>query len=154
MDSIQIKTYQPAFGDAFKRISYDWLEKYFGIEEEDRILMENHYEKIIGTGGDILFALDGEQVVGACALIKHGDDLYELAKMGVNEAYQGRKIGRKLAEAVLKRAEALGAKKVFLESSQKLKSALALYQKLGFKPDPSLNISPYSRCNVQLAVTL
>ena len=95
-----------------------------------------------------------EKVVGTCALIKYNDQLYELAKMGVSEAYQGQKIGRKLAEAVLERAKELGAKKVFLESSQQLEAALALYHKLGFRPDLGLEVSPFSRCNVQLALNL
>ena len=87
-------------------------------------------------------------------MIKYNDELYELAKMGVSEAHQGKKIGRKLAEAILGKAKVLGAKKVYLESSQKLEAALALYEKLGFRPDPSLIVDPYSRCNVQLSLTL
>ena len=154
MNKVRIVKYRPALGDDFKRISYQWIDQYFGIEAQDRALLENHFDKIIAPGGDILFAMANEKVVGTCALIKYNDELYELAKMGVDEAYQGQKIGRKLAEAILERAKELGAKKVFLESSQQLEAALALYHKLGFRPDPSLEVSPFSRCNVQMALNL
>lgn len=154
MPDIVIKEYSAELAPHFKEISYGWLEKYFGIEEADRQVLENHYEKIIAPGGNILFAVLDGKIVGTCALIRHDESLFELAKMGVLEAYQGRKIGRLLAEAIIEEARGRGAKKIFLESSQNLKAALALYHKMGFRPDPSLGVSPYSRCNVQLALTL
>lgn len=146
--------YKPAYADDFKRISYAWIDEYFGIEDEDRQLLENHQTEIVDKGGTILFAQYQDKIVGCCALIKYNDELYELAKMGVLPEYQGLKLGRKLAEAIIDRASVLGAQKVFLESSTQLEAALALYRKLGFKADPDLNVSPFSRCNVQLALTL
>lgn len=154
MTQVIIEPYNSDLADDFKRISYHWIEKYFGVEDEDRRLLENHNEEIIDKGGTILFARYQGQIVGTCALIKYSDELFELAKMGVMEEFQGLKIGRKLAEAILDKARESGAKKVFLESSQQLTAALALYRKLGFTPDPTLKVSPYSRCNVQLALTL
>lgn len=154
MDSISIEEYSPALAEDFKRISYGWIGKFFGVEEEDRQILEGHRAEIIDKGGAILFARYKGQIAGTCALIRYNDDFYELAKMGVSEEFQGLKIGRKLAEAILDKARELGAKKVFLESSSQLTAALALYNKLGFQPDPDLNINPYSRCNVQLALSL
>lgn len=154
MDKVRILDYTPAFGEDFKRISYAWIEQYFGIEDQDRQLLENHKAEIIDKGGAILFAQYEGKIVGSCALIKYNDELYELAKMGVAPEYQGLKLGRQLAEAIIDRARDLGAQKVFLESSSQLKAALALYDKLGFRPDPELNVSPFSRCNVQLALSL
>ncbi len=154
MDKVRILDYTPAFGDDFKRISYAWIEQYFGIEEQDRQLLENHKAEVIDKGGAILFAEYEGKIAGSCALIKYNDEFYELAKMGVMPEYQGLKLGRKLAEAIIERAKTLGAQKVFLESSSQLEAALALYHKLGFRPDPDLDVSPFSRCNVQLALTL
>jgi N-acetylglutamate synthase-like GNAT family acetyltransferase len=154
MNQLAILDYKAKYGAEFKRISYAWLELYFGVEEEDRMLLENHKAEIIDKGGAILFAQYEDKIVGTCALIKHSDDLFELAKMGVTTEYQGLKIGRRLAEAILEKAAALGAKKVFLESSGKLTAALALYDKLGFEPDDELGITPFSRCNVQLSIHL
>ncbi len=154
MKQIEILPYADELGVHFKTISYQWIEKYFGIEDKDRELLENHRSKIIDEGGHILFAKMGDEVVGACALINHRNGHYELAKMGVLEGYQGQGIGRKLAEAIVSKAREIGAKKVFLESSQELEAALALYHKLGFRNDPSLEVPAYSRCNVQLALPI
>ena len=154
MSEATIVAYRPEYAEDFKRISYAWLDQYFGIEEEDRELLENHEEKIIATGGAILLVQHQGKIAGGCALIRYNDDLYELAKMGVSPENQGLGLGRKLAEAIIDKARSLGAKKVYLESSEKLTAALALYAKLGFKPDPELEVSPFSRCNVQLALTL
>lgn len=154
MDKVTILDYSPEYGEDFKSISYSWIKEFFGIEEQDRQLLENHEAEIVDKGGTVLFAQYEGKIVGCCALIKYNDELYELAKMGVMREYQGLKLGRRLAEAILDRARQLGAKKVFLESSSQLTSALALYDKLGFKADPDLDVSPFSRCNVQLALTL
>lgn len=154
MNQLDILDYRAKYAADFKRISYAWLELYFGVEEVDRVLLENHKAEIIDKGGAILFAQYEGKIVGTCALIKHSDDLFELAKMGVTTEYQGLKIGRKLAKAILEKAAILGAKKVFLESSGKLTAALALYERLGFEPDTELDIAPFSRCNVQLSIQL
>ena len=58
--------------------------------------------------------------------------------MGVLESYQGRKIGEKLAKAIIEKARELKGKLVVLESSQRLEKALGLYKKLGFVEDEYL----------------
>ena len=154
MIQVDIIPHSPELGGHFKSISYDWLDKYFGIEEVDRELLENHKSKIIDQGGQILFAQIGEEIVGTCALINHGEGIYELAKMGVLESHQGKKIGERLAKATIEKARESKAKYVVLESSEKLKKALGLYKKLGFVEDKYLIQEPFSRCNVQLMLNL
>lgn len=150
MSTVEILTYQPELGEYFKSISYQWLEKYFGIEEVDRDVLENHKANIIDKGGHILFAkIDGE-IIGTCALINLGNGIYELAKLGILESHQGLKIGEKLTKAVIEQAKSLKAKYIVLESSNRLEKALKLYEKLGFVEDKYLIQEPFSRCNVQL----
>ena len=54
MEAIEIISYRPEYADDFKRISYTWIDKYFGIEEEDRNLMEAHKTEIIDKGRKLL----------------------------------------------------------------------------------------------------
>ena len=103
------------------------------MEKHDTALLDDPNCKIIRKGGAILFALRDGEVVGACALVRHGDAQYEVTKMAVAGHARGRKIGLKLAEAVIDRARALGARTLFLATSPKLVPALRLYVKLGFK---------------------
>jgi len=154
MNSVEIISYQPELGAFFKSISYNWLEKYFGIEDADRELLENHKAAIIDQGGHILFAKIDGQIVGTCALISHGEGVYELAKLGVLESHQGLKIGEQLVLAIIETARNLSAKHVVLESSHQLKKALKLYEKLGFVEDKYLIRNPFSKCNIQLMLKL
>lgn len=78
---------------------------------------------------------------------------FELAKMGVDPAYQGRGIGKALGRAALDKARLLGARKVFLESNRVLKPALALYHSLGFREVVG-SPSPYQRSDIQMEVEL
>ena len=45
------------------------------------------------------FALDGDEVIGTCAMVPHCPDEFELAKLAVTPAAQGRGIGHRLVEA-------------------------------------------------------
>ncbi len=154
MKKVEILPYSTELGEHFKSISYEWLDRYFGIDDVDREVLENHKANIIDKGGRILFAKVDDEIVGTCALIKHEKGIYELAKMGVREAHQGQKIGETLAKAVIEEARGLNANYVVLESSEKLEVALKLYEKLGFKEDKHLIKEPFSRCNVQLMLKL
>lgn len=150
---VEIMDYQPVFHEAFKRLNYEWIEKYFKVEETDSQSLEYAEEKILKSGGHIFFAKYQDEIVGTCAMIKMNDDTFELAKMAVTDRAQGKSIGWLLGQAIIQKAKSLGAKKLYLESNTKLEPALRLYQKLGFqrivgKP------SPYERCNIQMELEL
>lgn len=151
--SVKITDYRSDFHDDFKRLNYEWIEKYFEIEESDRQTLDRPDKKIIEPGGHIYMALSNNEVVGTCALIKMNSSTYELAKMAVLEAARGKGVGFLLGIAAIDKARELGAKTIYLESNTVLKPAIKLYQKLGFqkvvrKP------SPYHRCNIQMELSL
>ena len=56
-------------------------------------------------------------------------------------------------QAVIEKARSLGASKIFLESNTRLKPAINLYHKLGFKK-VSGHASPYERSNIQMELVL
>jgi GNAT superfamily N-acetyltransferase len=78
---------------------------------------------------------------------------FELAKMAVNPAAQGKHIGWLLGNAIIETAKLAGAKKIFLESNTILKPAIQLYHKLGFKKIIN-RPSPYERSNIQMELIL
>jgi DNA-binding MarR family transcriptional regulator/N-acetylglutamate synthase-like GNAT family acetyltransferase len=130
--NINIIEYRPELKEYFKSLNYEWLKKYFTVEEADEKILSNPAD-IINKGGNIFFAEDNGNIQGTAALVKHDDETFELTKMAVKEKYRGRQIGRKLAEAVINKSKSLGASKLFLETSLKLVPAYNLYSKLGFK---------------------
>ena len=151
--NVDIVDYRADFAEDFKRLNYEWIERYFSVEDVDRLYLENPEEKILQPGGHIFMALYESGVVGTCALVKMDDQTYELAKMGVTASAQGKGIGWRLGQVAIAKAKAIGAQSLFLESNTKLAPAISLYKKLGFRKvvgDPS----PYARCNIQMRLDL
>lgn len=154
MGEVDIVEYHPTYKEFFKSLNYAWIRKYFQLEAMDEQVLTNP-ERIIMDGGQILFAKVNDQVVGTCALIKLDHETYELAKMAVDEQYQGRHIGKKLGLAIIDKSLQLGAKKLVLESNKRLIPALNLYRKLGFVPICSdHHKSMYQRANITMQMTI
>ena len=147
--SVEIIDYKPEFHNDFKRLNFEWIEKYFKLEESDRQSLNHPNEKILEPGGHIYMARFNGEMVGTCALIKMDDETYELVKMAVTEKVKGRGIGWLLGQAAINKARELGAKTIFLESNTALEPAIRLYQKLGFRKTVR-QPSPYERCNIQM----
>jgi len=137
----EIISYQPALRSVFKTLNYEWLNKYFFVTEEDDKILSNP-EKIIDDGGSVLFAKLGEEIVGTCALIKESEHEYEIAKMGVTEKAQGKKIGHFLMEEIIRDAISKGAKTISLDTAHQLKAAIALYTRFGFVQSEEERIHP------------
>lgn len=148
--AIRIAEYQPQYAQDFHDLNYAWLNKYFEIEPFDRLILNDPDTHIIQQGGFVLFALEGNRVVGTCALLKHAERKYELAKMTVLDEVTGRGIGNQLITAAIEKARALGVSELVLATSDKLKAANHLYQKKGFVyTDPSvIGPLPYKRKTV------
>ncbi|UTW02021.1 bifunctional helix-turn-helix transcriptional regulator/GNAT family N-acetyltransferase [Amphritea atlantica] len=143
----------------FRRLNMAWLNRYFDgqVTERDREALNNPEAYYLARGGYIWFARNtaDNQVVGCVALVRHTDERFEIAKMGVDEAWQTVGVGRRLLMAALDKARERGASEVFLESSGKLERALQLYQNLGFRqvPHPEGG-SYYERADIYMTLSL
>ncbi|TNE55930.1 MAG: GNAT family N-acetyltransferase [Bacteroidetes bacterium] len=147
---IRIVPFEEQYTKEFTQLNFEWLEKYFYIEEYDREVLTKPQEYILNPGGFIFMALYGDQVVGTVALIKRGDGDYELSKMAVTEQYKGLRIGQKLMYYCINFAGEMGFERVFLDSNRSLTPAIQLYHKVGFKEIPVPEDSPYERCNIRM----
>jgi len=154
--SVEIIEFHKRYTRHFRDLNYEWLEKYFVVEPYDRIILNDPLKQIIKLGGYIFFARVGKEIVGTCALLKHNDKKYELAKMGVTERYQGCGIGRRLARAAVSKAREVGAGSIVLATSHLLPAANHLYQSMGFEyVDLSvIGPLPYSRETIVMAMDL
>lgn len=150
---VKIHEYQPAYAEVFYRLNEAWISKYFVMEPSDHAYLNHPQEKIIDHGGYILFAEYENKIVGCCALINNENGIYELSKMAVDPAAQGKHIGKILGEAIIQKARSIGAKKVFLNSNTILETAINLYKKLGFTEVP-INMQTYVRSNIQMEMYL
>jgi len=150
---VQIVDYTPAYQSAFRELNVEWISQYFKMEESDYKALDHPDEYILNKGGHIFIALYNNEPIGACALIKMDNDMFELAKMAVSPKAKGKGIGYLLGLAGVEKARQLGAKKLYLESNTILKPAINLYHKLGFKKVNGIP-SPYERCNIQMILEL
>jgi ribosomal protein S18 acetylase RimI-like enzyme len=154
--TIKIVDFHPRYSHLFRDLNYEWLEEFFEIEPYDRIVLGDPQKHIIRHGGCILFAQVKREIVGTCALQKHTEKKYELAKMSVSSTHRGNGIGHALARAAIERARTLGADKLVLATSKKLLAANHLYESLGFKYVDLSEIGPlpYKRESVVMALKL
>jgi len=149
---MDILTYEPQFQDDFRRLNVEWLEKYFVVEPVDEVIFDDPAGKILGPGGQIFFAQVDGIIAGTCAVIHKGNQVFELSKMGVNEVYQGRGIGRALIQTTIDWAQINNVRALMLETNQILETAIGLYKKMGFQPVALSPHSKYARSNYRMVL--
>lgn len=148
-NKIEIIPYSDDLKEAIKILNYEWLEKYFRVEQSDIQSLSNPKEEIIDKGGFIFYAKLNDEIVGTASLLKKTEDVFELGKMAVSEKAQGHKIGTLLLEHCLQFAKQKQIKTLILYSNTKLKSALHLYRKYGFS-EIKLDEGLYERANIKM----
>jgi N-acetylglutamate synthase-like GNAT family acetyltransferase len=147
---VKIVDYNDTLKEHIKTLNYEWLQKYFSVEDSDVLQLSNPQEEIIDKGGKIFFALHNEIVVGTSSIMKVNEQEYELAKMAVTENAQGLGIGKLLLEHCIKEAELLKVKKLSLFSNTKLEQAITLYRRYGFEEVQMPNDVHYKRANIKM----
>jgi putative acetyltransferase len=142
--------YREEFRAAFEQLNRDWIESYFVLEEADREVFGDPRAKILAPGGQIFFVVEGSQVQRTCAVLRHGIDECEIAKMAVAPAARGRGLGDLLMEAAIAFATGVGARRVAIVSNTVLEPAIRLYQKHGFVRVPLASDGRYRRSNIRM----
>ncbi|MDZ7650424.1 MAG: GNAT family N-acetyltransferase [Cytophagales bacterium] len=150
--TIKVIEYKPEHQPWFEKFNRDWIEKFFWMEPVDFDVLQNPEEYIISKGGFIFMATYENEMAGTVALKFVSPGVYEFTKMSVDEKFQGKKIGKELSAAAIKKAQQLEAKKIVLYSNTKLISAIALYHKLGFV-EVTLD-GPYKRSDIKMELLI
>lgn len=135
---------------AFVELNREWITTHFVLEPMDLVQLENPQEAILNLGGEIFFVLEEGAAVGTCAMVPHGPDCYELAKMAVSPKMRGKGYGDQLMKAAINWAKEKKAKRIMILSNTILEPAIALYLKHGFQV-VSLGPHPdYRRSDIEL----
>lgn len=149
--AVEIVPFRPALREHFYRLNAEWLRQYFYLEEADHAVLSEPEAHIIARGGQIFFAVRGEEVLGTCALLPAGGGETELTKMGVDPAARGLGIGRMLLEHAIGEFEKAGEGTLYLETNSKLAAAIRMYESVGFERQKELRAaSHYQRANVYM----
>ncbi len=136
--------------DDFIRLNEQWIAHYFAIEDSDRKLAA-HPAGVMEQGGYIFSLVVEDEVVGVCALFNEGAGHYELARMAVDPAHQGKGYGDVLMQTALAKLHDIGAQQVQLLSNTVLEAALSLYRKHGFETVSTEQHPVYQRCDIVMA---
>ena len=151
--NIKIIDFDNETREFIKSLNYEWLNKYFHIEEGDIISLSNPQKEIIEKGGYIYYAALNNEIVGTVSLIKKENSLFELGKMAVTESAQGFGVGTILLEHCLKVVRDKQIPKLVLYSNTQLESAIHLYKKYGFTEIP-LESGLYDRANIKMELII
>ena len=109
-----------------------------GYEEEIR-----HLEKKYGRPeGRLYLALSEGKAAGCIGLRKLDEERCEMKRFYVRPEYRGRGIGRRLVEMILADAREIGYRTMLLDTLPFMKSAMHLYDQVGFYEIGSYNDSP------------
>jgi putative acetyltransferase len=150
VDTVTVVPYREEFKAAFEQLNREWIEQYFELEEADRELFNHPEARILEPGGQIFFVLAGKEVVGTCAVVRHGPEEWEIAKMAIAAGVRGRGLGNRLMEAAILHAQESGARRIIIVSNTVLEPAIRLYRKHGFVPVPLSPEERYQRVNIRL----
>ena len=154
MTGIAVTPMQARHAADFRRLNLEWIERLFKVEAPDLEVLNDPVGSIIGRGGMVFVALDGDAVVGTAAMIRVTPERYELAKMAVAATHQRRGIGELLGLACTAYAAENGISTVFLETNSSLDGAIRLYERLGFRHAPFPHASDYARGDVYMELEL
>lgn len=151
---LPIVPFRPEFAPAFAALNREWIERLFRLEAADLQLLEHPREAIVDLGGEVFFAVDGPRVAGTVAMILHPSATFELGKMAVDPAYQGRGLGEALGRAAIAFARGAGGARITLETNSSLANAIRLYERLGFRHAARSAPSEYARADVYMELDL
>ena len=146
----EVLTYRDEWRGEFERLNREWIETWFTLEDADRETFRDPVGKILVPGGQIFFVIEGGEVQGTCAVLRHGRDVHEIAKMAVAPAARGRGHGDLLMEAAVAFSSAAGVRRIVIVSNTRLGPAIRLYQKHGFVQVPLDADQRYARADIRL----
>lgn len=152
--AVRIAPFDERWAGHFKRLNLHWLEEHFSVEPHDFELLDDPQQHYVAAGGEVFFALVGEQVAGTVALKPLGGGRWELAKLAVDPAFRGRGLGEALVRAVAAEARRRGGTVLWLETAKKLGPAIALYHKLGFVEVAAPEQPTYARTDYYMELPL
>jgi ribosomal protein S18 acetylase RimI-like enzyme len=146
----EVVPYQERWREAFERLNRAWIETYFTLEDADREIFADPAGKILAPGGEIFFVVEGDDVLGTCAVLPHSADVHEIAKMAVAAEARGRGFGDLLMDACVAFSRKAGVREIVIVSNTRLQPAIRLYQKHGFVRVPFEDDGRYARADIKL----
>lgn len=146
---MEIIEYQEKYKKDFIALNTAWVERFFTMEQADLDILE-HVEELHKKGARTFFAVENDKVLATCMALPLGNDIWELCKLAAAGQYTGTGAGSLVFKAAMDYAIAHGARKLTLISNSRLKPALHIYRKFGFREVPlDKDYWGYERADIQ-----
>lgn len=130
---MEIVTYDPKYKSAFIQFNTDWIVDNFGSLEAEDIETFEKMDEELEDGAMIYFAVENGVPLATCMAKPMDGETWEICKLASNKHREHKGCGSAVFEAAIQWAVKHGAKKLFLLSNRKLKPAIHIYEKFGFK---------------------
>jgi N-acetylglutamate synthase-like GNAT family acetyltransferase len=131
---MEVVTYEPKYRQSFVTLNTGWILEHFGFLEAEDKSMFSDLESYLAKGAMVFFAVEDDVVLATCmALPMEEDGLWEICKLAADPAHPHKGAGTSVFRAAMDYAIENGAKRLFLISNSKLKPALHIYEKHGFR---------------------
>lgn len=130
---MKIIPFEERFRQDFIKFNTDWIISNFGnLEKHDEETFKNIDEEM-AAGAMIFFAVENNVALATCMATPMDGETWEICKLGSNKNIFHKGAGSAVFEAAMQWALNHGAERLFILSNSKLKPALHIYEKYGFK---------------------
>ncbi len=146
---MKIISFTEKYRQDFIDINTDWIVSNFGSLEEHDIEAFKKIDEQMQAGAMIFFAIENDTVLATCMAMPMEGTTWEICKLGANKNVPHKGAGSAVFEASMKWAINHGAERLFIVTNTKLKPALHIYEKYGFK-EIKLTDYRYTRGNIAL----
>ncbi|KAI8061020.1 acyl-CoA N-acyltransferase [Gongronella butleri] len=155
-DHVHIATFHDNYKRSFRQLNEAWVSRFFKMEKNDFQQLDYPETTILAHGGEIFFLLtpDGTPI-GTVAMVIHGGEM-ELAKMSMDDAFQGKGYAHFLMREGLQWARDRKDEfnHVTIVTNAILGPAIKLYERHGFKITHEGPHPEYERANVIMHLPL
>lgn len=130
---MKILEYDSRYKESFIQFNTDWIVDNFGFLEKEDIETFEKIDEDLKNGAMIYFAVENDVPLATCMAKPMNGETWEICKLASNKNREHKGCGSAVFEAAVQWAIDQGAKRLFILSNRKLKPAIHIYEKYGFK---------------------
>ena len=130
---MKLVQFEEKFRQAFIDFNTDWIVTNFGKLEPHDLETFEKIDEELRNGAMIFFVVENDIPLACCMSMPMEGDTWEICKLGSNKDMPHKGAGSLVFKAAMEWAQEHGAKRLFILSNSRLKPALHIYEKHGFK---------------------
>lgn len=130
---MRVIEYDKKYREDFIRFNTEWIMEFFGFLEAEDVETFAHIEEALAGGAMIFFAVEDGAALATCMTRPLDGRTWELCKLGSDKGRPHKGCGTAVFEAAMRWAADHGAERLFIITNRRLKPAIHIYEKHGFR---------------------